>query len=234
MRQVARAAALLVLIGGAQGLAGDYVGVWHRSSKLATMRGGALRLDALLAKQRVAVFRRDRAFADASIRVEFQLENTSPGEAAVGIIFGSTDSKTYYHLHLTRTLAVLYRSTPQKPQVELARRAGFRLHERQLYGVRVDVAGSRAQVYLAGRLFFQANAPGYRGGTFGVYAENAVAQFAVISATGKAARAAWRWHADPKKPKPTTAEPADPKPATTKPADPKPATAGDAKAEPEK
>ena len=194
------------------GQMGDRVGEWSRTSKFATVSGGALLLDAAQAKQRIAVFRRDQAYSDVSVRVAFRFTQSGAAAPAVGVILGSADSATFFHVHLTRTEALVYRSTPDEPNALLARRAGIKLDERELYQVRVEVEGSRVRVSLGGRLYLQANLGGYRGGAFGVYAENTAAQFSAVAATGKSMRSTWRWHVPAKKP--STDQPTAPKPAT--------------------
>ena len=212
--RIAVVGALLLLGSSAAraGQVGDRVGEWYRTSKFATASGGTLELDASQAKQRIAVFRRDDAYTDVSIRVAFRFTQAGAAAPAVGVILGAADSATYFHVHLTRTEVLVYRSTPDEPNVLLARRAGIKLDERVLYQVRVDVQGSRVQVSLGGRLYLQANLGGYRGGAFGVYADNTAAQFPVVAATGKSMRSTWRWHVPAKKP--STDQPAAPKPAT--------------------
>jgi len=166
---------------------------WYRTSKLATIRGGAWYLDALRAKGPVAVFHRHKAFVDTRLKVEFRVQPAGIGDRAIGLIFGATDGQTYHVLHIGRTRVTLYRVAPGQPRLELARRGGPMRADGTWQTARVECSGDLIRAYFGGRLLYTVRSPDLQAGLVGVYAAGSRADVRRVEFSGRPARLARPW-----------------------------------------
>ena len=166
---------------------------WHRTSLLATIRDGMLYLDALRGDTQVALFRRYEAYTDVHLAVEFKVEPVGTGVRALGLIFGSTDNLTCHYVHIDRRQAILCRSEPGQPWIELARRGGLTKPEGQWYTARVECQGTLIKVFFQGKLLYAVKSPALQPGLVGVYAGQGRAWVRRVEVTGKRARLARPW-----------------------------------------
>jgi len=166
---------------------------WHRNSKRATVRDGMLYLDSLQPRGQVRMFRREQAWANVRLEVEFRAEAVGTGVRAVGLVFGSTDSLTYHYVHIDRRNAVLCRSTAEKSWTEIMRRHVPRDEDGRWYTARVETVGTQIKVFFEGKLLYVAKSASLKPGLVGVYAGQARAWVRRVAATGKPARLAKPW-----------------------------------------
>ena len=166
---------------------------WHRNSKRASVRNGMLYLDSLQPHGQVRMFRREQAWADVRLEVEFRAEPVGTGVRAVGLVFGSTDSLTYHCVHIDRRHAILCRSTAEKSWIEIMRRPVQRKEQGRWYTARVECDGPQIKVFVEGKLLYVAKSAALTPGLVGVYAGQARAWVRRVAATGKPARLSRPW-----------------------------------------
>lgn len=186
---------------------------WARTSKEATARGGVLILDALRTDQRVAVFRKDKAFIDTQLTARFRVQRVGTGDRTFGLLFGSTDGQTYFALEIDRDEMRLVRVRPGKPPQTIARR-GVRDHTGQFATARVACQGTLCRAYYDNQTLTVRHLEGLEAGRIGAYARGARVEVSTIEFSGKPARlpTAWQLRPQPQSKRPSTAAP--PKPAT--------------------
>ncbi len=167
---------------------------WIRSSNLAEIRDGMFYLDALNAKEPVYVFRRDKILADAKVSFQFKVEPVGQGERAVGLIFGSTDGRTYHCIHITRRDVILYRVAPGGGRIELDRRGGFTKPEGSWYEARVECQGPLIRTFFDGKFLFAFTSPQLQPGYVGFYGSEGRAWVRRLDFEGRPAqfRQAWK------------------------------------------
>ena len=166
---------------------------WERTSNLAEIRDGMFYLDALRAKEPISVFRRDKSFIDADLKVQFRVDAVGTGERAVGLIFGSTDGGTYHCLHIGRRDISLCRVSPDGGRVVLDRRGGFTKPEGAWYDARVECRGDLIRVFFGNRFLFAFKSPDLQPGNEGVYASEGRAWVRRMDFTGKPVRLRKAW-----------------------------------------
>jgi hypothetical protein len=169
------------------------LGDWYRTSLLATIKDGVIRLDALQKEDLVAVFNWNRPLVDVRLTADFRVEPAGIGSRAVGLIFGSTDSATYHAVEIDRTTVVLYRVMPGKPRLELARRGGFDRPDGPWYSARVECNGPMIKVFFQGRQLYTVNSRDLRPGVVGAYARQARVEVRRLVADGRPTRLARPW-----------------------------------------
>jgi len=152
-----------------------------------------LSLDSLLQREQVKMFRKDQAWADVTLEVEFRVEPVGRGVRAVGLIFGSTDGLTYHYVHIDRRSAILCHSTPEKMWNELKRRRITRQEGGGWYTARVETAGSQIKVFFGGKLLYVVKSNALKPGLVGVYSSQGRVVVRRVTATGKRARLPVQW-----------------------------------------
>lgn len=171
---------------------GNFLGDWARTSKFATTRGSALVMDSLLAKGRVAVFRRDKAFVDVSLAAEFQIERVGKAQQAFGLVFGSTDSQTYYAFEIGREEMRVVRVQPGKEPVALAAR-GIRDPAGRWATARLKLEGSLFRGYFGDQVLEFRSIPGLQAGWVGAYARDGRVSVRDLQFGGKPSRLSQAW-----------------------------------------
>ena len=165
---------------------------WHRTSKLATVRDGMLHLEASGTEQ-TRLFRRDEAYADVRLEVDFRVESAGRGVRAVGLVFGSTDSLNYHYVHIDRWNAILCHSDDAEGWTEIRRHPVPRRRPGAWYTARVETSGSEIRIFYEGKLLYAARSQQLRPGLVGVYAGQAKVWIRKVSISGKRAKLARGW-----------------------------------------
>jgi len=166
---------------------------WIVSSNDAKIRDGMMYLDALNTKDAVYAFRKDKAFRDTKLTVQFKLDPVGTGERSVGLIFGSTDGQTYHSVKVDRSSVILYEHRVGQPPRELARRGGFTKPDGNWYEARVETSGPQIKVFFDDRFLFAFNSPQLQPGYVGVYANAGRAWVRRLDADGTPARLPQVW-----------------------------------------
>jgi len=170
----------------------NFLGDWARTSKFATTRGSVLVIDALLAKERVAVFRRDKPFVDVSLAAEFRIERVGKAHQAFGLVFGSTDSQTYYAFEIGREEMRVVRVEPGKEPVALVAR-GIRDPAGRWATARLKLEGSLFRGYFGRQVLEFRSIPGLQAGWVGAYAHNGRVSVRDLRFGGKPSRLSKAW-----------------------------------------
>jgi len=142
---------------------------WIRSSNLAEVRDGMFYIDALRAKDPVTVFRRDKILGNTTASFQFKVEPVGQGARAVGLIFGSTDGRTYHCIEIGRRDVVLYRVGPGGARTELDRRGGFTKPDGNWFEAKIECQGSLIRTFFDNKFLFAFTSPQLQPGYVGFY-----------------------------------------------------------------
>lgn len=183
---------------------------WVRTSNLADLRGAHLYLDGIRDRGQLAVFYRHKAFIHTKLAADFRVERIGRGERPFGLIFASTDSRTYLALEIERQKVSLLRVAPGKPPEVLGSRA-VRDEQGRWHVARVACTAGLIKVFYDDRFLYQVQVPGQPGGRVGVYTKDARAEVRGLEFSGTPTRLTRQWRllkpAAPPKDKPKAATP---------------------------
>lgn len=175
---------------------GNFTRDWARTSKLASVRGSELVLDAMRGEKTVAVFRQDKAFIDTTMAATFRVERVGKGDQAFGLIFGSSDGHTYYAFEIDRNAMSLVRVRPgQGPETLVSRRIPS--HEGQWSTMQLKCKGGLFRGTYGGQVLEMRNIPDLKAGRIGAYARDGRAQLKGLEFSGKPARLSQGWQLHP-------------------------------------
>jgi len=189
MRASAVIAALgsLILLGSAAPLRLDLAESgaadrWVFVSDTARIAGGELVMDGRRARS--DAFFAPQVWSDVALRAKFLVEPAAEGVLACGFVARAKDARTFYAVHFDRAQAILYRSTPDDPWIEIKRVSGLEKPAGQWHEGILECAGTTMRVSLNGRLLYEAKDPALSQGRIGFYANQGIAHVKEIDVSG--------------------------------------------------
>ena len=175
---------------------GDLVRDWERTSTFARVEDGVLVLDARRARTAVAVFRKDKAFTDVRLAAEFRMPTAGSGDRVFGLIFASTDSRSYFALEVGQAKLSLVRASSGSPLRRISSWS-VRPPADGWTVVRLDRRGEELRATYQGRTLVVRQVEGLEAGLIGCYARGERVEVRGLEFGGTAARLREAWRLQP-------------------------------------